>query len=1483
MTQKIHGQSQAPPSNPPPDYPSALPVTHTPALDTHPGNTFHAYCDRDAYAPMQDLDFQPSLQLGGGRRYISPPVEVTPTRLRTRIKATERDVGIVRDAEGRRARLVDKETSEPLSGEDVVPFYEENSMGYLPMDNQSSGSVQGLIRGQSHPPSDIQYEHQSSPFSVHYDTDILDQFLEASSDFDTGVQDFTSSGTHGLLRASSPVTTSRYLRPTSEVPADTRISSTLNVCPPRRASSCDPINHVTYPHSQGSFHPPRDLSSVTASQDECHGSSSDERSTHDNLPTGSAYQSFRIPAHHNHPVPSTSSSSASEPSPNQLVPHPKVPGFFLRNKNSQLAALPPNKKLAPPSTLTALGFEEPESMDRDTLIKKYPNITKLPAMRLIPPTPAKSNELQPEHSNDAALEVANELFPEEENTLSADKDMLPAVGGRRSNETNELLEQTFQEINAIINGLGSKTKISTSQILDLWMKQYNGRTIGTNYWNKYNKRWNFFEEEELARIPVEDRPQGSQKVTPKIRGLCFEQYKLKYTNWQERLDAFEELSLCDEAPQTVQQRASEFAKIFKKVSSLLEFAETRFGFMGLLLMCGSVVNQDASLGKLYTSQGLQDFFPVRFLVNTDEVLGHAKAHVYNHISLKVAQESAAQRDENMNSKANISQMQPTNYRGSPEKRSTGLGEGPSEDPFVGMGSPEKLPTNIVPVENVQAILKATLREEIEKLGGIFPSDRLFPWVGLLGVLSKACLMAIGWPEGCPLPGERDGPVSSRNTKGVSGITNANRYSLLGALDHKILKFVKVPKNQWEDLLSSIIPVIQGVAPNYDSPHARGRQMFHDGHFNREGLPRLPRSTAATKVKPSGSRKKINSTADMEVLNLISDDESESEAPKIVARKNLKKLPKIEVVIPPPPRFIKNLKGKGREVIKIDQSSEVQSGSEYQADKLDEEVNSDYEAGETAQKRKAKSAGNLHAAKKRISRTDANRDADHQGQTKGKGKALDEPRTKLSVKQAGKQKRVCSPVYIESDSDDQLLGQSGITTEGSARPKPKPLVPGSAVAIKRENEIKDVLAFGGQVPSRSHHASTGAPQPSEQAQERSHHTSTGAPSSAEGVLTSGQFILSTRQLSRTLSPSPAQSTPSPKRTTNSTTLSLNHPPPQAHMERARSTDRGDGYTHAQTLNNVLGSQSHPDTQAPSRQHSQQPRQTAHAQQEGQRGRSAHTQPGLWVQETRMHQEVHDASTCDGRNQQQAAQNIRRTHSQQGSRDVRVQQTSTRDAQTQLGSHDIRAPQDARDERAQLELRTQQENRTQGLRMQRGLRTQQDTWNQQEAPTCQSPLAQQEAQAQQDAHNLRAQREARAQALAEARALIKAHEDEEVRVVADSRISRPPAVTSQFMHGFQSTPSNVFSSEAPTSMHTDRNFNNMSRQLLGTGYTQIDADIYSGPSADVYTNSFQPVDQYNPSYYHTTSGAGSSQPETLYAPPVAPPPYIPGSTGQSDGRM
>jgi hypothetical protein len=84
-------------SSPPPSYKDSSPAVHFP-----------------------DYVLQ---QSGGGRRHQSPPVELTPTRLRSTLKVTSRDVGVVKDASMR--RQVYQFPSPPAQG--PAPFHFKTS------------------------------------------------------------------------------------------------------------------------------------------------------------------------------------------------------------------------------------------------------------------------------------------------------------------------------------------------------------------------------------------------------------------------------------------------------------------------------------------------------------------------------------------------------------------------------------------------------------------------------------------------------------------------------------------------------------------------------------------------------------------------------------------------------------------------------------------------------------------------------------------------------------------------------------------------------------------------------------------------------------------------------------------------------------------------------------------------------------------------------------------------------------------------------------------------------------------------------------------------------------------------------------------------------------------------------------------------------------------------------------------------------------
>lgn len=77
--------------------------------------------DHDALGTGFLTNPQPEEELlGGGRRAASPPPEQTPTRLRTKVKPTARDTGLVRNAGDRRGRLLEEVNAAGADSQVVV-------------------------------------------------------------------------------------------------------------------------------------------------------------------------------------------------------------------------------------------------------------------------------------------------------------------------------------------------------------------------------------------------------------------------------------------------------------------------------------------------------------------------------------------------------------------------------------------------------------------------------------------------------------------------------------------------------------------------------------------------------------------------------------------------------------------------------------------------------------------------------------------------------------------------------------------------------------------------------------------------------------------------------------------------------------------------------------------------------------------------------------------------------------------------------------------------------------------------------------------------------------------------------------------------------------------------------------------------------------------------------------------------------------------
>ncbi|KIK80789.1 hypothetical protein PAXRUDRAFT_36081 [Paxillus rubicundulus Ve08.2h10] len=198
------------------------------------------------------------------------------------------------------------------------------------------------------------------------------------------------------------------------------------------------------------------------------------------------------------------------------------------------------------------------------------------------------------------------------------------TSGHRSAQVNCVLSTGYEKLEVIVTDLATQTSLSTSQIIEDWHKSH-GRIInGTNHWNLYAKYFAKHEAQELRRLGLPlDVP-----ITPTVRGQLYTKFKEENTEmWQEILEIHEMIEMSDSPPQTVAQCAQMFNKIRKKLTSLLKGAAAQHGFEAALVMCGNIVNEDASLGFVHETDGASKFYETRSRADGNTMIGNLKSHV----------------------------------------------------------------------------------------------------------------------------------------------------------------------------------------------------------------------------------------------------------------------------------------------------------------------------------------------------------------------------------------------------------------------------------------------------------------------------------------------------------------------------------------------------------------------------------------------------------------------------------------------------------------------------------------------------------------------------------------------------------------------------------------------------------------------------------------------------------------------------------------
>ncbi|KAG0692599.1 hypothetical protein DFH29DRAFT_882260 [Suillus ampliporus] len=590
----------------------------------------------------------------------------------------------------------------------------------------------------------------------------------------------------------------------------------------------------------------------------------------------------------------------------------------------------------------------------------------IPATHVIPPTPANT------------VVVGNLAMNTEGEPSGA------IVVGRRSEDTNAAMEKQFDLIDRVINELVVLTGIPTQQVLNLFLKSRGRINNGPNHWNIYRQ---YFKAHHLCKLQRAGKD-ANVIITSTVQGECYQSFQGTYPDdWQDILDTFYETQIASGPSQTVAQRSQEFTRLTKKVTSLLDLATAKHGFEAALLMCGKVVNQDASIGYVHTTPGAEEFWASRCRADEDTMVGHFKAHVYHLASLAVVEDYGF-----------------TWAAGAHAQVVT------EDDDEV-----QEVPDNLD---------WKTLADHIQCIK-----------VGITSMFR--------YPEDMLMLGEPR--VMVARPKGISDLDKCERVVLADALRSGRLTI----ERQKNGDLNKTSPIIFGEAPPEDSMHACGHHMLVDGTINRQGMARLGPSAAGTKVKKLNPSTCKEAASRRHVSPIPVNDKS-SQPQTIPHKQKLVPFVELRSRPPPRPLKAANGKKAStpaaREVIPIDMSSDAQAGSESDTkDEFKEDQDplegddSDYDDEvATSRKHKVKASRGYRSQKRRVpSNVKGKGKATNQGTGKGQ-KAAKKVRYVSVISEPDSEHDGREPLRLRDGPEDSLqpCTQHGL-------PKPKKVVPGSS--------------------------------------------------------------------------------------------------------------------------------------------------------------------------------------------------------------------------------------------------------------------------------------------------------------------------------------------------------------------------------------------------------------------------------------------------------
>ncbi|KAG1902465.1 uncharacterized protein F5891DRAFT_1186586 [Suillus fuscotomentosus] len=441
-----------------------------------------------------------------------------------------------------------------------------------------------------------------------------------------------------------------------------------------------------------------------------------------------------------------------------------------------------------------------------------------PSTNVILPTPLKDTNpgstLGPSRQLDLSHYLpdasTHEQFPEEGASHSKE----PLVVGRRSAESNATLDVGFAAVEHTLLELSRSTVILMHQVINLFMNSCGCNASSVNYWNLYFNYFKDKSQQELDRLH-QDLLAGGHTPSVTVCKECYTKFKEQYPDtYQDILDMHDEISLLSGLPQTVGQCAQAFQWFQKRVTDILYLASAKFGYV-------------------HTTPGATDFFLSRCRADSDTIIGHLKAQVYNSTSLSTIELVFMEQEDDVASSSKVvDSKQPDSKDPDPDDLDLG------SDPLEGR-------------EDSIKWIKKQITKQVAKFGGKFGTDRTFPWKLMPNALADDNICIKGYPaHKCLLPGESHGVISSAKSKGVASLTQKEVTIIIEALKVKTMYVKKVDVALRGEVLCSERPVIFSEAPLSDYPHSGARYLFINGHMDYNGLSRIKVSGVATKVKKS---------------------------------------------------------------------------------------------------------------------------------------------------------------------------------------------------------------------------------------------------------------------------------------------------------------------------------------------------------------------------------------------------------------------------------------------------------------------------------------------------------------------------------------------------------------------------------------------------------------------------------------------------------